>query len=77
MNSKILANVLGKLRKEDKFSLAYILDAINYKGRKNFVAFGDSYKKKELLDMLMEAVSDDYYLQRLLKLNSYKDCKEE
>lgn len=71
----LLVKVIDRIKKEDKFSLAYLLDAIYYNNNNLHTTYLEVYKKTELFEKLTTAIQEPKYLERLLKLNTYKDLQ--
>lgn len=67
--------IIKQIKKESKFSIAYILDILEVNSM--YTLYLEIYKKKELQDKLIELIKDEKNLNRLLKLQTYKKFKNE
>lgn len=69
MEATLKTLVIERLKKQQKFSIAYCLDAVV--AHYNYVAFVDHYRKSELIEAINRLT--DVQLQRLSGLNTFKD----
>lgn len=67
---KTIKEIKALILKEDKFSLAYILDYL--KPQHFYVISIDVYTKTELRKELIKTLTDIKYFDKLIQLNSYK-----
>jgi len=75
MNSvKKLEAIQAQLRKEDKYTIAYILDNI-IPGYTDYTIFVDHYTKKELIKRFYKALEYPVSFDRLITLNTFKHIK--
>jgi hypothetical protein len=61
--------IIEVLKKEDKFSLHYVLKAIDHKNW--FYTYQESYKKKELLDAAIKIAKNNP--EKFKQLSPYKN----